>query len=256
MSKITIKQIREKYLSSKEKEKAFKWTYHVRRPISYYMALPFFRMGTSASTVTMLWLLIAGIGCVFLASGAYYNMIFGAALLELAVILDCVDGHIARFTRQTRTGDILDTWVGEILLVSSFFSIGIGVANSPDPIVTSMIIPFLGDKMFFIYLGFFGALATLSSWTVQLHWRTIAMKSSSSGTELNHRTKNSRMSLIVENLFNYMGGLMMLILISAIFRVLDVTLILMSIVYGGYLIAMMGRVIRKAQILDRTDLEK
>jgi hypothetical protein len=122
MSKITVKQIKEKYLASKEKEKKFKWTYYVRRPISYYLAWPFLRLGVSASAVTIVWLFVAIIGCGFMALGGYYNMIIGAVLLEFAVILDCVDGHIARFTRPTRTGDVLDTWVGEILLVSSLFS--------------------------------------------------------------------------------------------------------------------------------------
>src|SRR5436853_5376083 len=114
MSKITIKEIREKYFSAKEAEIDFKWTYYVRRPISYYMAYPFLRLNISATSVTMIWLAVTALACAFLITGTYPNMIIGTGLLELAVILDCVDGHIARFNRPTITGEILDTWAGEI----------------------------------------------------------------------------------------------------------------------------------------------
>jgi len=247
MSKVTIKDIKEKYIASKETEKKFKWTYYVRRPVSYYLAWPFLKFGISATTVTVLWLLIAAIGCVFIASGDYVNMIIGAALLELAVIFDCVDGHIARFTRPTRTGDILDTWVGEILLVSSIFSIGIGLYNAPDHVVNKLM-PFMIDDIWFVYLGFIGSLVALASWTVRLHWRTIALRASINDTEIEMRS--SRNSMIIDNMFHYSGALTMLMVVSSIFHILDVMLILVSAVYGTYLIMMMFRIVRKARALD------
>ena len=67
MVKVTIKDIKERYLASKEKEKRFKWTYYVRRPVSYYVAWPFLKLGVSATSVTILWLFIAGIGCAIIA---------------------------------------------------------------------------------------------------------------------------------------------------------------------------------------------
>jgi phosphatidylglycerophosphate synthase len=260
MSKITVREIKEKYLTSKEKEREFRWTYYVRRPVSYYVALPFLNAGISATTVTVIWLVMAAIGCAFLASGSYYNMIIGAVLLELAVIFDCVDGHIARFTRPTRTGDILDTWVGEILLVSSIFSTGIGIANSSDPIITSVISPIAIDRVVYVYLGFFGSLAVLSSWTVRLHWRTIALKLSLTEYEP-HRgiNRHSKLPLIIDNIFHYSGAFTMVIVVAAILGALDVALITIFIVYGLYLIAIMARIVRKARALDSansSNLEK
>src|SRR5438105_8935775 len=101
MVKVTIKDIKERYLTSKEKERKFMWTYYVRRPVSYYIAWPFLKFGVSATSVTILWLFMAAIGCAIIASGGYLNMIIGTVILEFAVILDCVDGHVARFTRQS-----------------------------------------------------------------------------------------------------------------------------------------------------------
>ena len=203
MVKVTIKDIKERYLASKEKEKKFKWTYYVRRPLSYYIAWPFLKLGVSATSVTILWLFIAAIGCAVIASGGYLNMIIGTAILEFAVILDCVDGHVARFTRQSHTGEVLDTWISEILLVASIFSVGIGLSNSHD-LLLGRLMPSAINNTTFIYLGFFGALAALSSWTLRLHWRTITLKLSLTDMEVDHH--NSKKSLIVDNLFHYSGA--------------------------------------------------
>jgi phosphatidylglycerophosphate synthase len=248
MSKITIKEIREKYLAGKEKERKFKWTYYVRRPVSYYLAWPFLKLGISATSVTILWLIIACIGCAFIAAGTYVNMIIGTILLELAVILDCVDGHIARFTRQTYTGDILDTWAGEILLVASIFSIGIGLSNTPD-LVSKELIPIDIENYAFIYLGFFGAIAALSSWTVRLHWRTIAMRSSFND---NLEIQNSRRGIIIDNIFHYSGAVTVLMVVSSILFILDIILVLVSAVYGAFMLVVMYKIVRRARSLDST----
>jgi len=250
MSKITIREIREKYLTSKEKEKEFKWTYRVRRPASYYLAIPFLRLGVSATSVTVLWLIIASIGCALLASGVYLNMVIGAALLEFAVILDCVDGHIARCTRTTRLGDILDTWVGEFLLVSSIFSTGIGLSISSDSMIMERINLLGLDKIVFVYIGFFGALVALASWTIRLHWRTVAMKLALKGFEQDRFIRKSKAISIVDNIFHYSGALTMLLVVSAALRLLDIALILISLNYAVYMIAVMARIFSKAQQVD------
>ena len=247
MVKVTIKDIKERYLASKEKEKRFKWTYYVRRPVSYYVAWPFLKLGVSATSVTILWLFIAVIGCAIIASGGYLNMIIGTAILEFAVILDCVDGHIARLTRPTHIGDVLDTWVSEILLVASIFSVGIGLSNSHD-LFLDRVMPSAINNTTFIYLGFFGALAALSSWTVRLHWRTITLKLSL--TDMEFDLHNSKKTLIVDNLFHYSGAVTMLLTVSAILYILDVTLIVVSITYGFYLFTVAYGILRKARLMD------
>jgi phosphatidylglycerophosphate synthase len=211
-------------------------------------------LGVSATGVTIIWLIVAAIGCTFLASGSYMNMVIGTLLLEFAVILDCVDGHIARFTRPTRTGDILDTWVGEILLVSSLFSIGIGLSNNPATgtmtgTIVSQFIAF--DGTLFTILGFFGGLAALCSWTVRLHWRTIAQKLSLQEFEPDQQLRKSKKTLIIDNVFHYSGAFTMVLVVSAIVGFIDIALILVTVVYGAYLLMIMTRIIKKARALDR-----
>lgn len=257
MSKITINDIKQRYLASKEKERKFKWTYYVRRPVSYYLAWPFMRLNISATSVTIIWLIIAAIGCGFMMQGGYTNMLVGALLLEFAVILDCVDGHIARFTRKTQTGDVLDTWVGQILLVSSLFSIGIGLSNTyEDLFITNSItqlIPFLSiDKTTFIYLGFLTALAALSSWTVRLHWRTKTLGLGIDEGEPDDNLRGSKKVIILDNLFHYSGAITVLMVVSAGLFILDALLPLLALVYSVYLLSVMYGIIRKARLIDAT----
>jgi hypothetical protein len=252
MSKVTIKEIKEKYLVAKEKEKKFKWTYYVRRPASYYMAWPFLRLGVSATSVTILWLALAVGACIFLASGGYANMVIGSVLLEIAIILDCVDGHIARFRGPKISGDVLDTWAGEILLVLSMLSIGIGLSNNNTGLlITSSVMNTLHlDKQMFLFVGMFAALASLSSWTIRVHWRTITMKLSVASLEPDHDLRGSKKILIADNLFHYSGALTMLMVVSSLLSVMDLMLIVIAAVYGFYLVTIMARIIKKARALD------
>lgn len=259
MSKITIREIKERYRASKEKERRFKWTYYVRRPISYYLAWPFLALGISATKVTILWLALAIASCFIIATGGYANIIIGTALLEFAVILDCVDGHIARFTRPTRTGDIIDTWAGEILLVGGLFSIGIGLSNSPGLMVSNRIIPFMIDSQLIIIIGGLVSLASLSSWTIRLHWRSNAMKfiptSTGDNPEPDSNLRNKKALLIVDNLFHYSGALTMIMVVASLLSLLDVFLLLLGLIYAIYLFTVMYQIIRKAQALDFAMLE-
>lgn len=255
MSRITINEIKQSYLAGKERERKFKWTYYVRRPLSYYLAWPFLRMNISATSVTMIWLIVAAIGCGFMIQGGYINMLIGAVLLEFAVILDCVDGHIARFTRKTQTGDILDTWVGQILLIASLFSIGIGLSNTKESLffTSSMTstLPFLSmDKTAFVYLGFLTALAALSSWTVRLHWRTKTARLGIQEGEPDDDLRGSKKAVILDNLFHYSGAITMLMVVSSSLFILDALLPLLAVVYSIYLISIMYGIVRKARLLD------
>jgi phosphatidylglycerophosphate synthase len=220
------------------------------------MAWPFLKLGISANQVTMFWLAIALVGCAFLASGSYENMIIGAVLLELAIILDCVDGHIARFKGPKYSGEVLDTWAGEILLVLSLLSIGIGLSNNKAELITLDVISSLDvDKHVFLYVGIFAALASLSSWTVRVHWRTITMKMSLNSSEPDHDIRESGRALIADNLFHYSGALTVLMVASAILNAMDVILLLIALVYGLYLIAIMFRIVKKARMLDSSRRE-
>lgn len=68
------------------------------------------RLGLSPTAVTMISLLFAGLAAGAFAVGSRPALVFGAVLLYLGFVLDCVDGQLARYTRRfSEFGGWLDT---------------------------------------------------------------------------------------------------------------------------------------------------
>ena len=114
----------------------------IYRPISFYLTVPFIKMGFSANGVTWLRLVIALVGIVFLFFGF---MISGSSLLFFSALLDYVDGNIARFRKQNShfgqlLEDISDTFVESLIP----FAVSVGL---------------YGDNLFFLIIGAITALA-------------------------------------------------------------------------------------------------
>ena len=247
----TIKDIKQKYLYARwSNESNFFWTYRVRRPVSYYMAWCFLRLGFSANNVTLSFLLVGIIGCLFLASGNYLYLVIGALLIELSITLDCVDGHLARLKGTSYVGTILDFWCGKIVFVSSMFSLGIGLSKILSPVdIHVSIIPLIKVGVF-LYVGFFAALAALSIWAVRLYWLYIAPRTSSEDMLPDSNLRASKKGMVVDNLFGYSGAYAPLMVVSAILGVLEVFLLLVLMVYGLFLLVLMAIVLKRAHVLD------
>jgi phosphatidylglycerophosphate synthase len=248
--KVTIKEIKHKYLEMKPYEKKYLWTYHVRRPLSYYIAWCLLRLGITANNVTLSYLLVGIMGCILLSTGNYLYFVVGALLIEFSNILDSVDGHIARFTGPSYVGYILDDWSGEIVHVTSMFSLGIGLSKISSPV--SMYISFLPviREDAFLYVGFLAALSALFAWSVRNEWLSIAPRSSSDDMEPDSALRDSKRVKVIDNLFSYSGAYAPLMVISAIFGTLEIFLALVFMVYGLFLLILMRLVMRRAHLLD------
>ncbi|MGN6606130.1 MAG: CDP-alcohol phosphatidyltransferase family protein [Jatrophihabitans sp.] len=84
------------------------WSTFVLRRISARLTPWFVRHGIAANAVTVVsFLLGAAAGPLFACAG-YPGLVAGAVLLQLALVLDCVDGEIAR---ATRTRSALGAWL-------------------------------------------------------------------------------------------------------------------------------------------------
>ncbi len=75
---------------------------------SKYLARWAARLRLTPNMVTSISMAIAVLAAVWFAAGTRAGMIFGAVLLYLAFVLDCVDGQLARYTRQFST---LGAWL-------------------------------------------------------------------------------------------------------------------------------------------------
>jgi phosphatidylglycerophosphate synthase len=242
--KVSIDELKKRYLETKANEKGWIWTYYVRRPISYYLAIFFLYFDISANKVTLLFIFTGIIGSLLLAVGDYTISISGALLIELAIILDCVDGNIARVKRPTVLGNTLDTWGGEIILVLSMSMLGIGLSVKDDLLTITILREWGLDSSIYVYIGFFAALSTLGAWAAKNNWQVIIKRIDGL------ISMPRRNTFIIENIFHYSGAYSITMLVFAVLNLLDIFLSLVFIVYTINLGATLFSIVKRARELD------
>lgn len=92
------------------------WLYpHFYRKISIYFTKVFLMAHITANQVTLLEAALIVIGGLLLASGIYWYSLVGVLLLQLEMILDAVDGEIARYQQFKGKRTNASKFAGELL---------------------------------------------------------------------------------------------------------------------------------------------
>src|SRR5699024_10779056 len=76
------------------------FTTFIVSPYSKFLARWFARRGWTPNAVTLLSMLTGLVAAALFATGQRWGLIAGAVALQLAFTFDCVDGQLARYTRQ------------------------------------------------------------------------------------------------------------------------------------------------------------
>ncbi|MGH9450310.1 MAG: CDP-alcohol phosphatidyltransferase family protein, partial [Terriglobia bacterium] len=101
------------------------------RTVSIYPSVVLARLGITANQITIGWIILGIVGVVALGSQAYAFRLAGAILLEVAYLLDFVDGEVARLTNRTsQLGYLLDLAGHGVIKTALFLAIGYGVFAS------------------------------------------------------------------------------------------------------------------------------
>lgn len=102
--------------------------YFFARPVSYPITALFIALGMSANTASAASILFAILSIIAAAMTSSAWLIGGFVMLWL--ILDCVDGNIARFTRTgSNRGEFLDAMGGYTITAGIYLAIGYGTGN-------------------------------------------------------------------------------------------------------------------------------
>lgn len=111
-SKLTIENIRATYTEEKKAIDRMSglWGYLVMRKLSFYPTWLFIKLGFSANQVSVLGIVFLLAGCLFLLPGDQKNVVTGAIFLNTYLLLDYVDGNVARYTGKSgsKTGMLLE----------------------------------------------------------------------------------------------------------------------------------------------------
>ncbi len=106
----------------------------VDRPLSRLLSPRLSALGVAPNAVTLAGSTIGCLGALLLAQAGYWPHLWGALLFLAAVVLDGVDGEVARLTlRETRFGHYLDIITDNVVHVAVFCGIALGLnRTAPD----------------------------------------------------------------------------------------------------------------------------
>lgn len=229
------------------------WTYYVVRPVSFHLAAVFIRAGITANHVTWLSFAVLLAGCALLGFGSYMAAVLGAGLINAWLLLDCVDGNIARYQKTCSAyGAFLDTMGGYGAYALVFLAAGIGAYNRPGDLAGLTVWGEAAavDGVVWISLGAWTSIAAL--WT-----RLVFQKFKNGFGETEFRRYHlfegpprqswaRRVTAIGNNVLNVSGGALVLLFLATLFGALDVFLLLATIGTTTVLVLTFTRLLRRA----------
>ena len=128
--KYTLKQIKESLPKDKNKVSSF-WVRLWVRKFSYLVTWVCLRLNISANTVSVISAIDALLGCALLCVNNFVCMLIGVILINFWIVLDCVDGNIARVLKKdSRSGEFFDAVSGYVVCAFAFFSVGVAAYHS------------------------------------------------------------------------------------------------------------------------------
>jgi 1L-myo-inositol 1-phosphate cytidylyltransferase / CDP-L-myo-inositol myo-inositolphosphotransferase len=103
---------------------------HINRPVSALVTLALLRTRITPNQVTLAAGLLGLAAGAVIAHGGREMPVIGAFMFQLSVILDCVDGELARLKQQfSRWGEWLDIVTDTVATVAVFIGIAVAVAR-------------------------------------------------------------------------------------------------------------------------------
>ena len=216
------------------------WLRHVIRPISFYAAYAFQRLGFTANRVTYLSIIVAFVAFIIFLLGGRVFTIAGAVMVQIWMILDCVDGNLARVNEKKNPyGAFVDAMSGYTLL--GFVFLGIGIVAEREPGWLNQYIP----DNFFILLGSIAAVSTL---TARLIFQKFVATEYEFGISRYPRSnKPGRLLHFLDKNIGISGLFMPALLFMAIFNFMQLLVVFYSVYYFCVLIFCYVKFIRKVE---------
>lgn len=251
--RITVQGIRASYSTEKAAEdKKQVWSYYVVRRASFYPTILFLKLGISANQATWFSIVIVILGCLLLAVGEYVGRIGGALLVNIWLILDYIDGNIARYQKSSSAyGDFIDTLGGYIAYGLLFFSAGVGGYYHQESLLISRASSVLSrvDASVVLILGAWSSLTAI--WI-----RLVYQKFNNSFPDMKmqrHEVLRTRSGFspfwvvleIGNNLFNLSGLLLPALLLAVVIKALDVFLLICAVANTAILIFSLARLLSR-----------
>ena len=119
-------------------------------PLAWPITFLLLNLGVSPNQATLIRLITHIIAYLFILLG---NFLLGYILIYLAIILDCVDGQIARTTnRATFFGKFFDGWLDCLFEISFIIFVSLAIATKDENIIKLALMAALMNALLWITL--------------------------------------------------------------------------------------------------------
>lgn len=116
-------------LPKKKNGRSSLWVKTIIRKLSFVFTYLFVNIGISPWLASVLSAVVAFTGSVLMCINSFPCRIIGVICIQLWLVLDCVDGNIARVTKTcSDLGDFIDTLSGYVVSACAMLSIGVAAA--------------------------------------------------------------------------------------------------------------------------------
>jgi len=192
------------------------WGYYILRPIALKIAPLLTKL--SANAISWMGFATGLVGCAGLGLGWYWTSILGALLLNVSLLIDHIDGTVARIKKtESLYGEWLDGTVGYIQKILTPVAVGVGLFVGLEG--------YLGlNKEWYLVLGLSYALVKALRLVISSYHKSVF------GETLFSRLKPNSLGTWI------LSVEVPILLICAIFHLLDIYLVL----YYAIMIAVIG----------------
>jgi phosphatidylglycerophosphate synthase len=215
------------------------------RPLSFYIASFFAKRGISANTVSYFSTIIGFIACLMFLINNFHCQLFGAIFINVWLLLDCVDGNLARSVKKQAFGEFADAISSYILVgfmcttmgFAVYFTGGVLVSPHCPWIILCGALGSNADSLMRLIYQKYKNIAT------DLEYKNIIPHEQEKRTDI---TQVSSLRVRIESELGVGGLLPALILICTIFNALDIVIVYCLLYHGLSFMATTIIQVRKA----------
>lgn len=219
-------------LPQKKNSRSSIWVKLFIRKLSFPFTYIFVNMNITPWQASILSVFIALFGGVAMSVNCQAARVIGIVLLEFWLVLDCVDGNIARVTKTcSEMGEFVDTLSGYVISAISMISISIAAQNTTD-------IELFVSNPILIVIGAMGSICHVLSRLVHQNYMVTLLRLKQDSVNVttpdDEVRKNSGLSYIRSRIDKEIGvsGLFMpLLIIGGLINRLDIFTILYSLFF-------------------------
>ncbi len=220
------------------------------RPVSFFFASLCAKTGISANTVSYFSAVVAVFAFILFLPQNHLLHIVGAVLCNVWLVLDCVDGNLARCVKKQPFGTFADSMSSYMLVGTISLAMGYAVYYEGGSVIQP------GNALIILLGGAASISDTMMRLIYQKYKSTERDLADQKVLEVEHdvRLDNNEVNnwrVRLESDFGIGGILPLLILLGTIFHALDLVIFYNLAYYGGSFLVITASLVRKAIRLSK-----